>query len=132
MWVICNFIFINIFTCYFLKYLIINRFDLNEIKFSVGQNSKLLKLVGKYNFMKVEDYGNGYWGKCFYKSSQKDFNSELFSIEEIESLNIIVSTFRGYNATQIMEKSHEEKAWLENEKSKSLIDYNYAFELIHI
>ncbi|MEJ4089539.1 hypothetical protein [Galbibacter orientalis] len=43
-----------------------------------------------------------------------------------------MSTFRGYNATQIMEKSHEEKAWLENEKSKSLIDYNYAFELIHI
>lgn len=85
-----------------------------------------------YIFMKVEDYGNGYWGKCFYKSSHKDFNSELFSSEEIESLNTIVSTFRGYNATQIMEKSHEEKAWLENEKNKSLIDYNYAFELIHV
>jgi putative zinc finger/helix-turn-helix YgiT family protein len=85
-----------------------------------------------YIFMKVEDYGNGYWGKCFYKSSQKDFNAELFSSEEIESLNTIVSTFRGCNATQIMGKSHEEKAWLENEKGKSLIDYNYAFELIHV
>ncbi|WP_367754076.1 type II toxin-antitoxin system antitoxin SocA domain-containing protein [Flavobacterium sp. WC2430] len=85
-----------------------------------------------YIFMKVEDYGNGYWGKCFYKSSQKDFNSELFNSEEIESLNVIVNTFRGCNATQIMGKSHEEKAWLENEKSKSLIDYNYAFELIHV
>lgn len=85
-----------------------------------------------YIFMKVEDYGNGYWDKCFYKSNQKDFNSELFSSEEIESLNTVLSTFRGCNATQIMEKSHEEKAWLENEKSKSLIDYNYAFELIHV
>ncbi len=83
-------------------------------------------------FMQIEDYGNGYWGKCFYKSSHKEFNSELFSSEEIETLNTIVSTFRGCNATQIMEKSHEEKAWLENEKSKSLIDYNYAFELIHV
>jgi putative zinc finger/helix-turn-helix YgiT family protein len=85
-----------------------------------------------YIYMKVEDYGNGYWGKCFYKSNHKDFNSELFSSEEIESLNIIVSTFKGCNATQIMGKSHEEKAWLENEKNKSLIDYNYAFELIHV
>lgn len=85
-----------------------------------------------YIYMNVEDYGNGYWGKCFYKSSHKDFNSELFSSEEIESLNTIVNTFKGCNATQIMKKSHEEKAWLENEKSKSLIDYNYAFDLIHV
>lgn len=85
-----------------------------------------------YIFIKEEDYGNGYWGNCFYKSSEKDFNPELFSSEEIESLNTIVSTFRGCNATQIMEKSHEEKAWLENEKNKSLIDYNYAFGLIHV
>jgi hypothetical protein len=31
-----------------------------------------------------------------------------------------------------MEKSHEEKAWLDNEASKGLIDYNYSFELIHV
>jgi hypothetical protein len=43
-----------------------------------------------------------------------------------------VGAFKGCNATQIMAKSHEEKAWLENEKSKSLIDYKYAFELIHL
>lgn len=85
-----------------------------------------------YIFMKMEDYGNGYWGKCFYKSNNKDFNSELFSSEEMESLNTIVSIFKGCNATQIMEKSHEEKAWLDNEESKGLIDYNYSFELIHV
>ncbi|WP_158978587.1 type II toxin-antitoxin system antitoxin SocA domain-containing protein [Cellulophaga sp. L1A9] len=85
-----------------------------------------------YIFMKMEDYGNGYWGKCFYKSNNKDFNSELFSSEEMESLNTIVSVFRSCNATQIMEKSHEEKAWLDNEESKGLIDYNYSFELMHV
>jgi uncharacterized phage-associated protein len=82
--------------------------------------------------MKLEDYGNGYWGKCFYKSNNKDFNSELFSSEEMESLNTIVSVFRGCNATQIMEKSHEEKAWIDNKKSKGLIDYNYSFSLRHV
>lgn len=85
-----------------------------------------------YVYMNVEDYGNGYWGKCFYKSNHKDFNSELFSSEEMESLNTVVNTFKDCNATQIMKKSHEEKAWLENEKNKSLIDYNYAFDLIHV
>lgn len=85
-----------------------------------------------YIFMKMENYGNGYWGKCFYKSNNKDFNSELFSSVEIESLNTIVSVFKDCNATQIMEKSHEEKAWLDNKESKGLIDYNYSFELIHV
>jgi uncharacterized phage-associated protein len=83
-------------------------------------------------FMKMEDYGNGYWGKCFYKSTHKDFNSELFSSEELESLNSITDTFKGCNATQIMEKSHEEKAWIDNEKNKGLIDYNYSFDLLHV
>jgi uncharacterized phage-associated protein len=86
----------------------------------------------EYIFMKMEDYGNGYWGKCFYKSNAKEFNAELFCEEEIETLNTVIGTFRGCNATQIMEKSHQEKAWLENEKSKSLIDYKYAFDLIHL
>ncbi|HAH56176.1 MAG TPA: DNA-binding protein [Flavobacterium sp.] len=86
----------------------------------------------EYINMNMVDYGNGYWGKCFYKSAQKDFNQELFSPDEIDSLNTIVNTFKDCNATQIMKKSHEEKAWLENEKNKSLIDYNYAFALIHV
>ncbi|WP_298544742.1 type II toxin-antitoxin system antitoxin SocA domain-containing protein [uncultured Aquimarina sp.] len=85
-----------------------------------------------YIFIKMEDYGNGHWGKCFYKSSSKDFNSELFSSEEIESLNTVLRVFGDFNATQIMEKSHEEKAWVDNEKQKGLIDYNYSFDLLHI
>lgn len=85
-----------------------------------------------YFLMNIEDYGNGYWGKCFYKTSQKDFNSELFNPEELESLNHIVTTFKGCNATQIMQKSHEENAWIKNEKEKSLIDYNYSFDLVHV
>lgn len=85
-----------------------------------------------YIFMNIEDYGNGYWGKCFYKTNHKDFNLELFNPEELESLNNIATTFKSCNATQIMQKSHEEKAWIENEKEKGLIDYNYSFELIHV
>lgn len=85
-----------------------------------------------YIYMNMKDFGNGYWGKCFYKSEHRDFNSELFSPEELDSLNFVSKTFAKCSATQIMEKSHEEKAWLENQKSKNLIDYNYAFKLIHV
>ena len=83
-------------------------------------------------FMKMEDYGSGYLGKCFYKSTNKDFNSELFSSDEIETLDTIMSTFKGCNAIQIMKKTHEEKAWIDNEKKKGLIDYNYSFDLRHV
>lgn len=85
-----------------------------------------------YIFMNVEEYGNGYFGKYFYKSPLKEFNSELFSTEEIESLNAVTNAFMHCNATQIKDKSHEEKAWLDNEKNKEMIDYCYAFDLIHI
>lgn len=85
-----------------------------------------------YIYMNMVDYGNGIWSKCFYKLPQTDFDSELFSSEEIESLNAVVETFRNCNTTQIKNKSHEEKAWLDNEKGKSMIDYSYAFDLIHI
>jgi len=84
-----------------------------------------------YFYINVEDYGNGYVGKCFYKS-KRNFNVELFNSGEIESLNIVANTFKGCNATQIKDKSHEEKAWIENEKQKGLIDYKYAFDLKHV
>ena len=85
-----------------------------------------------YVYLNFEDFGNGYIGKCIYKSPNNDFNPELFSSVELESLNTVVETFRGCTATQIMNKSHDEKAWLDNEKTKGEIDYNYAFDLIHV
>lgn len=85
-----------------------------------------------YVSINFKDYGNGILGKFFFKSSQKDFNSELFSSEEMDSINSVIRAFKDYNATKITESSHEEKAWIENERNKGLIDYNYSFDLIHI
>lgn len=80
----------------------------------------------------VEHYGNGRIGTCFYRSNNRQFNSELFSDVELESLETVMNKFKGYTAKKIMEVSHEEKAWIDNEKTKGKIDYNYAFDLIHI
>lgn len=77
-------------------------------------------------------YPSGLVGEEFIKIPSKTFKSSLFDKAEIDILDEIVSKFEKYNAKEIRELSHEEKAWIENEKSKGLIDYNYSFELIHV
>lgn len=79
-----------------------------------------------------EEYPNGYTGKRYVESNSKKFNPEVFTKKELESLKVVSQIFKNCNATQIKDKSHEEKAWLNNKKTKSIIDYNYAFDLIHI
>lgn len=77
-------------------------------------------------------YPSGLVGEEFIKSPSKTFNSDLFDETEIKILDRIISKFDKYNAREIRELSHEEKAWIDNEKNKGLIDYNYSFELIHV
>ena len=81
---------------------------------------------------KVVHFSNGYMGKCFYGTEDADFDATLFTKEELGSLEDVVSIFKGCSATQIMEKSHEEHAWIKNEAGKAYIDYNDSFSLKHI
>jgi len=77
-------------------------------------------------------YPGGLVGEEFIKSPSKTFNSDLFEETELKILDTIVSKFEKYNAKEMRELSHEEKAWIDNEKNKGLIDYAYSFELIHV
>jgi uncharacterized phage-associated protein len=81
--------------------------------------------------MQTEFYGE-YVGEKFVLPNNRAFNSEVFDEIELESLNTVLSRFSKCNASQIKDISHEERAWLENEKEKSLINYNYGFDLKHI
>jgi uncharacterized phage-associated protein len=60
------------------------------------------------------------------------FKSKLFNNIEISVFDEVVSKFKNYNAKEIRKLSHEEEAWINNEKSKGLIDYNDSFKLIHV
>lgn len=61
------------------------------------------------------------------------FNKELFDKEELKVMEQIVKKFKNLSSKNIVEISHQEKAWLENEKDKCLISYQkYAFDLIEI
>ena len=44
----------------------------------------------------------------------------------------LISTFKTTSTNEIIELSHLEKAWKENEQTKNVISYEYAFELIQI
>lgn len=77
--------------------------------------------------IKTVDFGE-YYGEQIINN--KDFDDDLFSEKEIEILKFVVEKFEDINSTKISDLSHLEKAWIENVDSKSMINYNYSFELI--
>ncbi|MFV8392812.1 type II toxin-antitoxin system antitoxin SocA domain-containing protein [Flavobacterium sp. LB2P6] len=79
----------------------------------------------------TENYGE-YVGEKFVLPPNKSFNADLFEAIELETLNEVLVTFGKFNASQIRDISHNEKAWIENEKNKAPISYTYGFELTTI
>lgn len=68
-------------------------------------------------------------GDQFLPAKENLFNPELFSENELEVLNKIAKRFQKTTTKEIIEKSHEEKAWQENQTDHKLIDYKYSFDL---
>lgn len=57
------------------------------------------------------------------------FNKYLFSEEELDSLYFVANKFKETSTNDIIEYSHKEKAWLENNVDRNYINYLYAFDL---
>jgi len=53
----------------------------------------------------------------------------LFTDTELQILDMVAARFKHTSTKEIIEISHKEKAWLENDAEKKLIDYNYSFDL---
>ena len=60
------------------------------------------------------------------------FQKDLFAEAEIETMTKVADIFSKKNNAAIIETSHLEKAWLDCNADKSLIDYRYAFDLLAI
>ena len=58
------------------------------------------------------------------------FCSDLFTLDEINSLQAVLGTLKNVKTRQLVDISHNEPAWKENIEGKKLIDYNYAFDLL--
>lgn len=78
------------------------------------------------------EFPQGYTGEQFNARKGRPFNSELFSESELEVLEKVSTVFKKTSTSDIIELSHLEEAWKKNEKGKSVISYEYAFELNQI
>lgn len=61
--------------------------------------------------------------------SHLNLNLCALSEREKEILDDVCDRFENMNAREISLESHKEKGWIENNSSKSVIDYKYAFDL---
>ena len=75
------------------------------------------------------EFPNGSCGEQFVARVDRPFNKNLFSDLELVVLENIVNRFKDTSTNDIIEISHLEQAWKENEQSKNVISYEYAFEL---
>jgi putative zinc finger/helix-turn-helix YgiT family protein len=78
------------------------------------------------------EFSNGYTGEQFKARKERPFNADLFSENELEVLEKVATLFKSTSTNDIIELSHLEEAWKKNEKGKSVISYEYAFELSQI
>ena len=74
-------------------------------------------------------FSTGGTGEQFIPSPNKSFNSEIFTEMELEVLNAITERFKNASTSEIIDFSHKEKAWIDNNSARKLIDYEYSFDL---
>ncbi len=71
-------------------------------------------------------------GEQFVLKENIQFDSSLFTALELQSLQDVAEAFGNMKTLKLIDKSHEELAWIEPFKTKALISYTYAFQLKHI
>ncbi len=75
-------------------------------------------------------FENGYEGEQFTTHPTRPFNPDTFTEKELRILEKVADAFKETTTSQIIEISHKEKAWIENQVNKNLISYkDYAFDL---
>ncbi|MEQ9287686.1 MAG: DUF4065 domain-containing protein [Cyclobacteriaceae bacterium] len=70
-------------------------------------------------------------GQKQYLEGRKDraFRKERFSEHELATLDKVKLRFKDTKPFEIVEISHQEKGWIENEPTHSFISYHYALDL---
>ncbi len=70
------------------------------------------------------------WGVTERFEALREVDETVFTEDEIKMLKYVEEKFKNLNATDIKKYSHKESAWKENEKRRSIIDYQkWAFVL---
>lgn len=78
------------------------------------------------------EFPGGYTGEQFKAKNDRPFRTELFSDEELKVLEKVATLFKSTSTGDIIELSHLEEAWKENQSEKRVISYEYAFYLNNV
>ncbi len=82
----------------------------------------------QYASIDLIEFSDGNYGEAI--SSSRQFEDEHFSELERRTLEDVATKFSNYNTKQLVNISHQEKAWSENVSNHALISYQqYAFGL---
>lgn len=82
----------------------------------------------KYINIEEEFYDHGGIGERFVPG--RAFDENLFSAEELKTMQEILNTFQDIRTKDIIELSHQEDAWVDNQDQRNLISYQaYGFRL---
>jgi hypothetical protein len=64
------------------------------------------------------EFPNGYTGEQFKARKDRKFNAELFTENELNTLEKVATVFKETSTNDIIKLSHLEEAWKNNEKEK--------------
>lgn len=89
-------------------------------------------LVNKGDFtIQATVFSDGNIGEQFVPRNDRRFNASVFTTQELEIIERIAERFKDTTTKEIIEISHQEKAWIENQEEHKLIDYRYGFDLVN-
>lgn len=75
----------------------------------------------------IVEIPGGYTGSVIY--ADREFDRSLFSDDEMETMEKVLTFFKSATSKDISSKSHQEEAWIKNESTRAIIDYSDAFTL---
>jgi len=78
--------------------------------------------------LEIMHFDNGGTGEL-YRPGAKGLSKDVFSPEELQTLEQVVQRFRTTNTREIIELSHKERAWTERVDGHRAVEYWFGFEL---
>jgi len=74
-------------------------------------------------------FPNGGIGEQFKLNHIQEINLDIFSEPELNVLEVIARKFRKTSTDRMIEISHNEKGWIDNNQERKIIDYKYSFNI---
>lgn len=92
----------------------------------------VFEYAARRGIVKVEEisFTNGGTGEKFSIGEDREFNPDLFEERELQTMERVCKQFEALNTQEIIDISHREPAWIDNQLEHAPISYlKYGFDL---